>query len=237
MIREENEDVKLEVFYDTFRFFKLSQGLEVNKLTKFQANFSKAQDVQTSICFFENLEDLDNEVSCQDLESEEVSGGVIEFLLGEAINYKNATLNYLAVKQNSTSSTSSTSLKDLAFIEGQAQDLLNDGVCIDTNATKVADETCQCKDGFVSSNGGKILGMFDQCVPCSMSDFCFFEGQACTNDMVCDMGNCTNTVCATNVSTYFFMSSFIFLCFMHIICSIIFCRTLYFKFATKKKIC
>lgn len=210
MIREENEDVKLEVFHNTFRLFKLSQGIEVNKLTKFEAQFNKTHDAQTSLCFFENLEDSDNEVSCQELEPQIVSEGVIEFLLGEAINYKNATLNYLAVKQNSTSSTLSTALKDLAFIEGHAQDLFNDGVCIDTNANKVADETCQCKDGFVSSNGGKILGKFDQCVPCSMSDFCFFEGQACTNDMVCDMGNCTNTVCATNVSTYFFMSSFIY---------------------------
>lgn len=208
MIREENEDVKLEVLYDTFRFFKLSQGLEVNKLTKFQANFSKAQDVQTSICFFENLEDSDNEVSCQELEPNEESGGYTEFLLGEVINYKNATLNYIAVKQNSTSSTTPTILKDFAFIEGQAQALLNDGVCIDTNANKIADESCQCKDGFVSSNGGKILGKFDQCVPCFMSDFCFFEGQTCNRNEDCDMGECTNTVCATNVSKYVFMTYF-----------------------------
>ena len=81
-----------------------------------------------------------------------------------------------------------------------------DGVCQDSHAkpTPIMNEKCECVDGYVSSNGGKLQTQADNCVPCILSEFCSFEGGICdaNNRIVCGFGenSCIGNRCRASVS-------------------------------------
>ena len=200
VIRSSDE---LQVYQGTFRLFQLSKGIEVNKNTRFQASL-ESQDTDISLCFFESIDDIENEYACQELHHLDDTTNSIDFHLGRTLNYKSTVLNYVAVKQLPTTG-SSTIINDFMFVEDLGSDLFNEnGECVDPNAERKMDEDgtafCMCRLEYVSSNGGRMQGRFDQCVPCIMSESCSFEGEACTNGDDCDKGECIDNICETNVS-------------------------------------
>lgn len=203
---------KLAIFRSTFRLFEFSKGLEVNKNTRFQVT-ELGESIETSICFFESMEEIGDENACQDLKFIDKVANRADFQLGKMIGYKKTTLHFMAVKQNSIS-TLPTEFLDFTFVEELESLIFDDsGNCVDPNAeTKRNDDGtafCKCKLEYVSSNGGRNQGEIDQCVPCEFSEFCSFEGEACTSDDDCDRGICNNNLCATSVS-YFFSITCIF---------------------------
>ena len=192
---------RLTIYKSTFRLFEFSKGLEVNKNTRFQVT-ELSENIETSICFYESMDEIEKLSACQELKFVDKVADRADFKLGKIIDYKKTTLHFMAVKQNSISTTE---FLDFTFVE-ELESLLFDesGNCIDPNAeTKWNDDGtafCQCNLEYVSSNGGRNQGEIDQCVPCEFSEFCSFEGEACLFDDDCDRGICNDNICATSVS-------------------------------------
>ena len=88
----------------------------------------------------------------------------------------------------------------------KAQTFFYENGCEDINAITSSaggSTVCTCANGFVSSNGGKIQGQFDTCAACILSQYCRFDGEACSSDDECianecepdsDMGSCSSRV-------------------------------------------
>eukprot|EP01083_Nonionella_stella_P108673 316251_1 len=58
---------------------------------------------------------------------------------------------------------------------------------IEGTAGDASNVDCFCGDGFVASNGGKLLNPLDSCVSCLM---CAFAGDFCVTDRDCMMESC-----------------------------------------------
>ena len=88
-------------------------------------------------------------------------------------------------------------ISNIQIFHGDSFDVVDDnGNCKDINADTITngDEiSCMCRDGFLSSNGGKIQGDYDSCVPCILSPFCGFEGDSCETN-----GDCFWDLCDYN---------------------------------------
>jgi len=60
---------------------------------------------------------------------------------------------------------------------------------------------CKCREGYVASNGGKVLNKQDSCVECFGA--CSFDGHFCDYNRDCASGWCVNNICeTTNLFVY-----------------------------------
>ena len=100
----------------------------------------------------------------------------------------------------STSLSPESTISAISMYSGIDINLLDENRnCRDLNAETLnqgGEIVCRCIDTYVSSNGGKIQGALDSCVPCFSSSNCAFEGDKCILDDECVWNSCIDGRCA-----------------------------------------
>jgi hypothetical protein len=129
-------------------------------------------------------------------------GENVIFIGEEIFEHEVSQAAFLMFEQlNSNPREGETSLKNISVHQLAVLPLItSDGECVDENAILMGNSTCFCKLGFVSSNGGTVLGPLDTCVSCTRKPFCGFDTDTCERDRDCLVGRCFNGTCLSSVS-------------------------------------
>lgn len=178
--------------------FMLEPPLNVTKFTRLTIMMdSIALPDMVQLCLYE--ERVSNR-SCTTLKQ-----GENVIAIGEEIfEHEVSQAAFLMLEQfNSNPREGETSLKNISIHQHAVLPLINsDGDCVDVNAIVTGNSTCLCKLGFVSSNGGTVLGPLDTCVSCTRKPFCGFDTDTCERDRDCLIGRCLNGTCLSSVSLH-----------------------------------
>lgn len=209
------------IFGDTYKVFRTNRMISVSRFTqvKFTALKGAPSSTGLQICFF-----LQNETSfSEDLlsisyfekrcfEVGQLSTLAKSFVINigdDLFNYRTVDdLNYIGFKQTESldSRADTITIRDLRIDQLDSIDFIDsNGRCVDENRDSdlpfsLLPRACKCKNGYVNSNGGKLItANDDKCVPCL--EPCGFDGDNCTYTTDCFSGVCgpTNT-CEAPVS-------------------------------------
>ncbi len=181
--------------YGSFtKYLKLSNSIDINKFTQMKIQVHKERFSEQSnfnskliICLYEDIgkEAMDDCPSrCRELQV----GTSQTLLLADMFNNRKTSVNYIVLKQSYPSSSQSmvsleyTRIGDFRFIDDDVR-YIEDNRCLDNNARLLTlqlskKQACQCLDGFVASNGGKIQGVYDTCISCLDRPSCALDSSA-----------------------------------------------------------
>ena len=184
--------------------YEFEAPIDVHKFSRLKFSLDALQTTeQFSVCLYESKggvaegELVGSEIRCKEVQSY----GNIEIEIGSFFDYRATQVNSISfVQVNPLNPKSGKSvLSNLAIESGDKTDIIDDlGFCIDDNAYLTEEKACVCEENYVGSNGGKVLGEFDSCVPCLD---CALDGDFCTRDRDCMMGSCRqDSVCFSAVS-------------------------------------
>lgn len=180
--------------------FQLNPPLNVTKFTTASVELSSISSSDSvSVCLHELISQVQHDNStCVTLDE-----GVNEINLGGTMfDYKSAQANFISfVQTNSDPRAGESKISGISIRQLMIQSLLDDeGYCRDIHAYTTDDSSCICNDGYVSSNGGKEIGIYDTCVECEGSPVCVFDGGLCDSDRDCFQGRCVDGSCSSKVS-------------------------------------
>lgn len=185
--------------------FTLDPSITINKFSLMQVGLSRANDVsELKICLIESIRvgvvgiprficfttgfiDVDEEVG--------------EMFVAKGASPVGIEIGKIVLSQKANSVKSSV-LERISFVSSPESSFFDfDGTCMDPNSVTIEPfVSCMCNDGYVSSSGGVSLNLGESCVSCLVSDYCFFEGQACQSESECYSRDCADGVCKANVS-------------------------------------
>lgn len=185
-------DNSLKLFDNVISTYELSTMLNVTKYTTLQIVGASRQSIQSDVCI---LPSQDSSIinTCPTL-CFDLKFGTEEFLaidLGKELIDRKIGIKFIQFRQTNYGRSSNerrefTLIKSLEFHQKTLDSLLIDnGLCRDANSKPVRavvrnnniPVTCECLDGFMSSNGGKFITEFDSCIKCysGSSNKCFIE--------------------------------------------------------------
>lgn len=206
-------DNTVELMGNLFISYDLEEAVKVDKFSHFTMTLDGVEIVDTiQVCIFEDEDDLlrTKPLMYDEFRCQNISDDIIDIEVSILFAHRTTHIKYITFEQNSSedSLAGNTLISNLSIKYGQVQDIIDDnGYCNDNNAMGIedidGDTHCECKTGYVSSNGGKRIGTYDTCVKCITNDssFCEFDGGQCSNDRDCMMGRCdVNGRCISNVS-------------------------------------
>ncbi len=194
--------------------YRIRDSLHIDRYSYLQIH-TRAETVadKTEICFYENDEEatrldsfINYESRCTAITFQDPTQKIS---LGEVFNFRNATINYISIKQedvhSGTESSAKTVLSSLTLIHKdtsqyyQAYD--SDCTLFDENSVRLSSEMnhrnmCTCKYGFVSSNKGKMLGKRDACIETIGRRG--YDGSVCNFFRECASGNCISGICKSS---------------------------------------
>ena len=210
-------DTNIELHGPAQEIFKLAETIPVNTFTRVGYNLTLSREVHNvGLCLLETLpEQFEiNAARCLELNPSQN----VDVAITDLINGKETDINYIGFTQNATFDESST-LSSISIVQGESTSIYDENGCKDPNALTSGSgnsTVCTCKDGFVSSNGGKKQGEYDICVRCILSTYCSFDGQACSSDDDCVTSSCGISKCKARVSWKLvsFKQRNLFLCIM-----------------------
>ena len=203
-------DKSISLFGAAREIFNITSPITVNRFTRLQYSVSVGEFLQNlRLCVFEQFPgDFNTEGShCKIVDSSQD----VDVAFGDLLNGKQADINFIGLVQEVTAPAleASSIISDINIIQDESTDIFDENGCKDINAiTSGTGEStvCTCGNGFVSSNGGKKQGQFDTCVPCILSEYCRFDGEACSGDDECIANNCDRDSdmgsCSSRVSRY-----------------------------------
>ena len=207
-------DKSISLFGAAREILNITSPIAINKFTRLQYSVSVGEFLQNlRFCVFEQFPgDFNTEGShCQIVDSSQD----VDVAFGDLLNGKQADINFIGLVQEVMAPLEASSIiSDINIIQGESTDIFDENGCKDINAiTSGTGEStvCTCGNGFVSSNGGKKQGQFDTCVPCILSEYCRFDGEACSGDDECiankcdrdsDIGSCSSRVSRSHYCPY-----------------------------------
>ncbi len=166
---------KLELFGTTTKIYKLSTFISFNRFIEMTFSFSLAPDATNlKLCLYNSPELVGCQSSCYNIESSDTSPITID--AASLLSYRSTDMKYIGFSQETAGGNEVTSsISDLKLIEGPTSNAYENGKCNDPNArdihgpVKVIDGEeikCVCTDGYISTNGGKLLRNQDACISC-----------------------------------------------------------------------
>lgn len=197
-----NEPLReINLFGPSRATFALTPPLNVTKFTKFAVTMkSVSLPEMVRVCLLEDIQNFIKDSSCINLKQ-----GENMLAIGEDIfEHKISQVTHLIFEQlNSDPREGETNLKNIYVQQLAVPPLIDiDGNCRDENAIKSTNLTCVCNLGYVSSNGGTVLGELDTCVPCTRPYVCGFDADTCERDQDCLLGWCSGGSCLFSVSLF-----------------------------------
>ena len=202
------DEFTMRLFGEVSKAYELSTSITVNRFTRLKCMVEIVSSwSELSICIFETETDL--ALYAQDQCHTVSVSGEVYINAGQLMNYRTVDVRFFTIRQKVTTASmpAETLISTLSFYSGINTSILDEnGICRDPNAETVVrgnEVTCKCIGAFVSSNGGKIQGALDSCIPCSSSQSCAFEGDKCFVDSECVWDSCVDGRCAHfEVSSY-----------------------------------
>ena len=207
-------DKSISLFGAAREILNITSPIAINKFTRLQYSVSVGEFLQNlRFCVFEQFPgDFNTEGShCQIVDSSQD----VDVAFGDLLNGKQADISFIGLVQEvATPLEASSIISDINIIQDESTEIFDENGCKDINAiTSGTGEStvCTCGNGFVSSNGGKKQGQFDTCVPCILSEYCRFDGEACSGDDECiankcdrdsDIGSCSSRVSRSHYCPY-----------------------------------
>ncbi len=197
---------KINLYGNVFQQYKLSQPITIFKTTALTFMLETMVIVDTSaICLYEDEDDsklrkwLGTEYRCKDITLLQSGEQNIE-KLGMLFDNRTTTINIIEFRQSNKNGRRSGEriISDMQF----RFDFVNNSNITCSERDPNAEQTdidCICKEGFVASNGGRVLNSHDSCVKCYGNN-CLFDGNFCTYNRDCMSGRCTNNICSSSVS-------------------------------------
>jgi hypothetical protein len=189
----------------------LNPPLNLDKFTLMKLRIIRANDVtELKVCLFQGDSDVASLFVCFFLGYTEIEVPVGEMFLSKGAASEGITISKIRFSQAANNSKSSI-LSQISFKSSPQSVLFDiDGNCKDPNAMTIKSfEICECKQGFVSSDGGIFLSENASCVACLVSEYCHFEGRSCESNSNCFSKLCIEGICKQHVSTkvpfYFFV--------------------------------
>lgn len=207
-------DNSLKLFDNVISTYELSNIVNVTKFTSLHIVGASRQSIQAEVCI---LPSQDSSIinTCPTL-CFDLKFGTEEFLgfdLGEELIDRKIGIKFIQFRQTNYGRSSNerrefTLIKSLEFHQAPVESLLvENGLCRDVNSKPVrtivrnnnAPATCECLDGFMSSNGGKFITEFDSCIKCysGSSNKCFIEPRIHSD------AKCSNVSIAESLPFYY----------------------------------
>lgn len=196
----------IQIYGDIQASFSLNAPIIIHKFTilRFHFNVRRASD-QFRVCLYESASKVDTEVIVGDeYRCTQVSTpGNIEIKIGEFFDDRMTEINTIRFDQINIRNPQfgDSEVGNIGFESGEKIPIFNkDGNCNDMkafNTTVDGKRKCICKDTFIASNGGKVLGEYDSCVKCLGRAL---DGEGCSQNRDCVMGTCIESVCIPGVS-------------------------------------
>jgi hypothetical protein len=196
---------QLEVLY------RISEPQKVDRYSYMNMNTDVlATAEKTRICFYENEEETEQRVPIINYESRctEISftNPSQRIDIGEAFNYRNATIRYISIAQedsfSGTENSALTVLYDFTLIHEDTTSYYEayntDCSLFDENSIAMLNEMnnrCSCNHGYVSSNTGKVIGVRDVCIKNIGEGY---DGNKCGFFRDCISGYCVNGSCQSS---------------------------------------
>ena len=166
--------------------------MNVTKYTSLQIVGASRQSIQSEVCI---LPSQDSNIinTCPTLCFDLLFGTeeFVGFDLGKELIDRRIEIKFIQFRQSNYGKSSNerrefTLIKSLEFQQAPVESLLvENGICRDVNSKPVrvalpnndGPVTCECLDGFMSSNGGKFITEFDTCIKCynGSSNKCYIE--------------------------------------------------------------
>ncbi len=204
------EEYNISLYGNAQGIYRLSQPVIILKSTELRFELETMEKTDHSeICLYENEEDLKgapllgSEYRCVDFTLS--STGKIENI-GDLFDYRTTSIQYIVFRQFNSDYRRSGEITISNIIFTADPDDQQDIQCseLDPNALKLDNNSgiggiqCKCREGYVASNGGKVLNKQDSCVACFGT--CLFDGHACNYDRDCASGWCDDNMCKSTVS-------------------------------------
>jgi len=206
-IRAESKNT-IRIFGNVHKLYKLLSSAYVDKYTTLNAQLEQVQPFQNfRLCLFENKNEvvgnstlLQDEKRCQYV----IGDGAISLHLGEFFSFKVTRVRYLSILLESDNSLDGEAVFSDFNLRREGlddYDKLSGTNCpvLDAHSVNFMDSSgrskCVCIDGFVASNGGKILERYDTCVPTLFSAG-GFDFSPCSYFRECASGTCFEGLCS-----------------------------------------
>ena len=203
-------DGTLQIFGDAELRFVFYAPIKVHKY--FTLEFSivvKTEPEYFHVCLYETEDGFEeeealvgNEFRCTNVNSY----GNVNLNVGRFFDDRITDISAIVFRQINTLTQrlGETDVQDVKLLPFEGEGIFNsDGTCNDTNSYTIVmngDVRCICIEGFVGSNGGRILGEYDSCVNCLG---CALDNEICNRNRDCMMGTCVDNSCAPSVSSIF----------------------------------
>ena len=206
----------LHLYGHVHTLYEMDLSILVNKFTRLQFDLTEIiVSEQLRICIYEDEEDVagqtlvvGDETRCTNI----TESGSVDIGIGDFFDDRVTQIKYISFIQDSGRNPRSgeSEITNIVVEPGETVDVVDEnGKCADSNANEVVPGVvgnaegvqCVCDDGFVSSNGGKILGEYDSCVHCLSYPDCALDGETCSRNRDCMMGICIDSICVPGVSS------------------------------------
>jgi hypothetical protein len=178
----------IELEGSVFKVYEVTGSpIRMNKFTKirFVSNKRSSTDL-LKLCMYDSSSDFECAKYCHSITEQGLQ--INEFFASELFASRKVTVSHIGFEQTCTSCIQHerSSISNLNILEGTVTNSYSNGKCTDANAVAVAKNNelvCKCSDGYISSNGGKILGNEDSCIECA-------GGLACNAASIGDYVDC-----------------------------------------------
>ena len=144
--------------------------MTMNKFTKirFTSNKSPSTDL-LKLCIYDSSSDFECAKYCHSVTEQGLQ--INEIFASQLFASRKVTISHIGFEQACSSCIQyeRSSFSNLKIFEGTVTNSYNNGKCTDVNAVVVTrnnELVCKCSDGYIASNGGKILSNEDACIEC-----------------------------------------------------------------------
>ncbi len=202
---------KIDLYGNVHQQYELSQPITVFKTTALNFILNTEEVDASSICLYKDEDDaklrkwLGTEYRCIDIASFQSGENSIE-KLGMLFDNRTTRINIIEFRQSNQNSRRSgkSIISDIKFHFNFVDN--SNIACSERDPNTEQSTTgkvsrCICKEGFVASNGGRVLNKHDSCVNC-YDGKCSFDGNFCSYDRNCMSGRCINNICTSSTVSY-----------------------------------
>jgi len=197
------------------KLYKLTSPVRVDKYSILEIKLEYIKQMQTiGICLYESESEVTGSESLFEDESRchnFVENGTIRIQIGALFGFRITEVHYLHLFQEDPNPLQGVSiLSGFIFstdgLEENYDDSAEDCESLDANSVAITngfdvsiihgvsnERKCVCRDGFVASTGGNILGKYDSCV--KMLSQGLFDASPCTYSRECISGLCFGGIC------------------------------------------
>lgn len=206
----------MRIFGVTDKIYYFHSPVYIDKFSSISFDIESYETPSScSFCIYENETEfksnstlVEDEERCTNLIFEENGTSKVSITLGRLFGYRKTEIKYLRIVQDKgnnihflTSSSKSEVLISNLKIERDGQTEFSNVECnlYDSHSAPVEDfsmNKCVCDDGYISSNGGKVIGGLDKCVSnIPIGSNGLYDQSPCSHFRECASGHCKNGTC------------------------------------------